>query len=114
MDKGVTLLLRQLVRVIAGLVEHVSGQNHLGAVALGAVYLHERRGGGHHDHSLYTGQLGGVGHALGVVARGGGDQALGLLVLGQGADLIIGASHLVSAGILQVFRLEIHLVSRLG
>ena len=87
-------------------------QNHVGAVVLGVVDLYQGGGGGHDDGGGHPGSLGGVGHALGVVPGGGGDQALGLLFFGQGADLEVGAADLVGPGDLHIFRLQIDLVAR--
>ena len=56
----------------------------------------EGRGGGHDDGGGDVGVLGGVGHALGVVAGGGGNETGGFLLLGQGADGVIRAANLVA------------------
>ena len=82
-------------------------EDDLGPVVLGIVHLHQGGGGGHDDGGGHAGGLGSVGHALGVVAGGGGDQAPFPLFLGQGADLIVSAPDLVGAGDLHIFGLEI-------
>ena len=60
---------------------------------------------GHHNGRLTAELRSGKSHALGVVARGGGDQAPGLFLLGQGADLIVGPPYLICSGDLHVLRL---------
>ena len=111
MYKGISELVRQLICMIAGLVKHIPLQHHVGAVALGAVHLHKRRGGGHDHCGLHTGQLGRVGHTLGMVAGRRCNQTLGLFLLGQGVYLIVGAPHLIGSRVLHVLRLEKYLVS---
>ena len=96
---------------MARLVKDLAVEDDLGAIVLGVVHLHQGGGGGHDDGGLHPGVLGGIGHALGVVARGGGDQPAGLLLVAEGADLIVGAPDLVRAGELHVLRLDVHLVA---
>ena len=110
-DVGEPLLLGQPGGQLGGVVEGLPVEHHLGPVVLGVVHLHQGSGGGHDDGGLHPGVLGGVGHALGVVARGGGDQPAGLLLVAEGADLIVGAPDLVRAGELHVLRLDVHLVA---
>ena len=86
-------------------------QNDLRAVLLGAVHLHQRRGGGHDHRGLHAGHPCGIGHALGVVSGGGGDEAVGLLLLRQLTGLVVSAANFISAGDLQILRLEIDLIA---
>ena len=86
-------------------------EDHVGPVVLGVVHLHQGGGGGHDDGGGHPGGLGGVGYALGVVAGGGGDQTPGLLLLGEGTDLEVGAPDLIGSGDLHVFRLQIDVVA---
>ena len=111
MDVGQALLCGQLGGQLGGIVKGFAVEHHLGAVILGVVHLHQGSGGGHDDGGAHAGLLGGVGHTLGVVAGGGGDQTLGLFFLGQGADFIVGAPDLVGAGDLHIFRLDVHMVA---
>ena len=46
-----------------------------------------------------------------MVSCGRGDQSTLLFFVCQGADLIVSAAHLVSAGVLHVLRLKVYLVS---
>ena len=110
-DIGQALFFGQFHGVVCGVVEYGTLQDDPGPVLLGAVHFHQRCGGGHDDGGFHAGHLGGVGHALGVVAGGGGDQALGLLFFRQLAGFIVSAADLVGAGDLQVFGLEIDLVA---
>ena len=110
-DIGQALLLRQLGGQFGGIVEHLSVEHHVGPIVLGVVHLHQGGGGGHDDSGGHTGGLGGIGYALGVVSGGGGNQAPGFLLVGEGADLIIGPSNLIRASDLHVFRLQIHVVA---
>ena len=86
-------------------------EDDLGAVVLGVVYLYQRSSGGHDDSGGHAGRLGGVGHALSMVAGGGGDKTTGLLLIRQSADLKIGPPKLVGPGDLHIFRLEIDVVA---
>ena len=104
MDIGKALLLGQLSGQGGGLVKDLPVEDDLGPVVLGVVNLHQGSGGGHHDGGGHTGGLGGIGQALGVVACGGGDEAPLLLLLGEGADFIVGAANFVGAGHLHIFR----------
>ena len=105
MYKGISELLRQLIGVIAGLIEHIPLQHHVGAVALGAVYLHERRGRRHNNRCLAASQFCRVCNALCMVSSRCGDQTALFLLIAQGADLIKCTSYLVSTCILHIFRL---------
>ena len=104
MDIGEALLLGQLGGQSGCLVKDLPVEDDLGPVVLGIVYLHQGGGGGHDDGGGHSGSLGGVGQTLGVVARGGGDKSPLLLLLGEGADFIVGAADFVCAGHLHIFR----------
>ena len=104
-DVGEALLLGELGGLLCRLVKDLPVEDHLGAVVLGVVDLDQGGGGGHDDGGGHAGGLGGVGQPLGVVAGGGGDEAPALLLLRQGADLVVGAPDLIGPGDLHVFRL---------
>ena len=110
-DVGGPLLLRQLGGQLRRVVEGLAVEHHLGPVVLRVVDLHQRGCSGHDDGGRHPGGLGGVGHALGVVARRGGDQPPGLLLVAEGADLIVGAPDLVGPGDLHILRPDIDLVA---
>ena len=82
-DVGQALLLGKLHGAVLGVVEDVSVEDDLGAVALGALHLDEGRGGGHDHHGAGAGVGGGVGHALGVVAGRCRDDAAVELLLAE-------------------------------
>ena len=105
------LLFAQLGGVRGGLVEHITPKHHVGAVGLGGVHLEWRGHGGHADGGFRAALAGGVGHALRVVAGGGGDDAAGKFLLGQGCDFVVGTADLEGAGDLQVLGLEQNLVA---
>ena len=111
MDVGQSLLLGHLRGQLRGVVKDLAVEHHPGAVVFGVVHLHQGGGGGHDDGGRHPGGLGGVGHPLGVVAGGGGDQSPVLLLLGEGADFIVGPPELVGPGGLHVLRLEVDRVS---
>ena len=75
MDEDQLLLLGQLQRVAARLVQRVAVQHDFGAEAAGALHLHPGREARHHDHRAQAQPLRVVGHALRVVARAHGDHA---------------------------------------
>ena len=111
MHKGVAVLCSQLVCVVTCLVEYISVQYNLRSIASGAVHLHERSRGRHHDGSRNASQLCRVGYALGMVSCRRSDQSPLFFFLCQGTDLIVSAAYLVSAGVLHVLRLKVYLVS---
>lgn len=104
MDIGEALLLGQLGSQGGGLVKDLPVEDDLSPVVLGVVYLHQGGSGGHNNGGGHAGRLGGVGQTLGVVARGGGDEPPLLLLLGEGADFIVGAADFVGTGHLHIFR----------
>ena len=105
-DEGVAVLGRKLQGVLARLVVDVPVQDHLGAVALGALHLDERGGGGHDHDGLGAGARGGEGDALRVVAGACRDDAAAELLGREGRDLVVGAAHLVGARALHVLGFE--------
>ena len=110
-DVGEALLLGQLHGALLGVVKDVAVEDDLGAVALGALDLDERCGGGH-DHDGACARVGGgVRHALRVVAGTCGDYAAVKLLLGELRDLVVRAAQLVGAGALHVLGLEPHAVA---
>ena len=111
MNIGQTLFRAQAGGLRSGVVKGGAVEQDVGAVALGVVDLDQRCGGGHDDGGGDAGVLGGVGHTLGVVAGGGGDQAGGLLLVGEGADGEVGAANFVRAGDLHILRLQVDVVA---
>ena len=81
MDKGIPVFFRQLIGMGTGLVIDVPVKHNLRPVAFGMVYFNQGGGGGHHNHRFGIVTLGGIGHALGMVSRGGRNQPLGPLLL---------------------------------
>ena len=106
---GQALFLAELQGHGSGLVKAAALQHHMGTVVLGVVDLDQRRGGGHNDGSLNACPLGRKRNALGMVACGGRNQPLGLLLVGEGGDLIARATHLISACDLHILRLNVNL-----
>ena len=109
MDKGIALFIPDLQRLLIGVVVAAVYQAHLGAVALGGLHLGNGCAVGQADQRGNAAFGGRQRYALGVVARGAGDDASGLFLVGQVGDLVARAPQLKGAGILQVFRLEIQL-----
>ena len=111
-DQGVTMQLGQATTLGIGLIEAVTEQHHIAAHAPHRIDLDVRRGGRHHDGSLDV-QFGpGERYPLGVVARRGGDDPLGPLLLGQTGNLVIGAAQLEGVHRLQILALEHHMVAQ--
>ena len=102
---GQPLLLREPRSLCGGLVKAVPVNDHVGAVGLGVVDLHQGGGGGHDNGGGDAGPLGGKGHPLGVVSGGGRDQTPGFFLVGEGGDLEAGAPDLIGSGELHIFRL---------
>ena len=81
-------------------------EHDLGAIALGALALRQRRVPGHHDGRMHIQDLGCRGHALGVVAGRERDHAATARGLRDRCELVEGAAKLERAGPLQHFRLQ--------
>ena len=81
-------------------------QHDAGAEHLGALDLHERRVGRHHDGGVDAEPGGVPGHGLGVVPGRHGDDPAAPLVLGERQELVEGAALLEGGGELEV--LELH------
>ena len=81
MDKGIAVLLGQLISMGTGLVKYIPGQHHIGSPAFRAVHLDQRGRHRHHHCGLYACQPGRIGHALGMVSRRGSDQPLLLFLV---------------------------------
>ena len=113
MDKSVSVLLRQFVGILAGFIVNISVQDHLRAIAFGALHFDERCRGRHDNHSFCAEGFCRVGNALCMVACRGGDQAFAALLLRQGTDLIVGAAELVSSCHLHIFRFQVNFVAGL-
>ena len=88
------------------LLEHVSLEDHVGAVRPGGPLLRDRRALGHEHGGLDAEQLGGQRDALGVVAGRGRDHAARPLLGGQPGDPDVAAADLERAGALEVLALE--------
>ena len=113
MDKGISVFLRQFVGLCAGFIIYVPVKNNLRAIALGAVYLHQRSRGRHYNHRLAAIGLRRIGHSLRMIAGRCGNQSLAAFLLRKRAYLVISAAQLISSRKLHIFRFEVYLVSRL-
>ena len=106
-DKGVAVLLLQFQSLVVGVVVDTGYQADLGTVALGGLHLGDGGGIGQADQGRDAALAGGQRHALGVVAGGAGDDALGLFLIGKHSDFIAGAPKLERAGFLQALGLQV-------
>ena len=109
MDEGHARLFLQLHGLIVGVVVGAGYEADLRTEVLCVLHLHDGRAVRHTDDALDAAAGSGQRHALCVVARRAGDDALVALLLGELADLIISAAHLEAAGHLQVLGLEVEL-----
>ena len=108
MGKGIAVLRHQPFRFSGGVVIDAGDQNDLCAVAPGGLHFADGRPGRHTDDGFDAQLRGGPGDALGVIARRAGDDAAGRLLPGQGANFVVGAPQLESAGKLQILRLDVY------
>ena len=99
-------------RVCRGFIEHVAIQHDVGTVRLGGIHLQRGSDGRHANRGLRTAFTGRVRHALRVIARRCGDDAVGKLLFAQRGDLVVCATNLERAGNLQVLRLQKNLMPR--
>ena len=105
MDEGRTGLLLQAQRLLIGIVIRALGQNNLRTQTLCRLHLADGSAVRHADDAADPLMGRRQGNALGVVPGAAGDDAGGLLLLRQLADLIIRTPQLEAAGDLKVFRL---------
>ena len=108
-DEGHARLFLQLHGLVVGVVVGTGYEADLRTEVLGVLHLHDGRAVRHTDDALDAAAGSGQRHALCVVARRAGDDALVALFFGELADLIISAAHLEAAGHLQVLGLEVEL-----
>jgi hypothetical protein len=80
--------------------------DHLGAIALGRRHLQGGRVRRHQEDGRGSRELGGEGHALGMVARGEADHAALALLVAEGQELVERAANLEGAGTLEILALE--------
>ena len=106
MNKGIALLIPQTDRLGIGVVVHAGHQHHLRAVAAGGLDLGQRCALGDTDDGVDPHVPGGIRHALGVVSGTAGDDTPALLLIAEGSDLVIRATQLECAGLLQAIRLQ--------
>ena len=111
-NKRQPLLIPQAHSLGIGIVIHAVHQHHIGPVAAGGLDLGNGGGGRDADGGGDVHIPGGKAHALGMVARGAGDDAPALLLVGQGGDLIVCAPQLEGAGLLQAVGLQIEAAVR--
>jgi len=83
-------------------------QHHLAAQRAHGIHLDLGRGGGHHDHGAGAELAGAHGHALGMVAGRGADDAALQLAGGEVRHLVVGAAQLEAEHGLLVLALEQH------
>ena len=111
-DEGHAGFLLQFHRPVVGVVVGALDQLHLGSQPLGAFHLHDGGAVRHADHTADAHAGGRQGYPLGVVARRTGNDALGALFRGELADFVVGATHLETAGDLQVLGLQVQIGAR--
>ena len=112
MDEGQVALLLKFHRAVIGVVIHALDQLHLGAVALCCLHLGDRRAVRDTNQGRDAAVRRCQRNPLRMVSCGTGDDAMGLFLVGQLRNLIIGAAHLKGTGHLQIFGLEIDLALR--
>ena len=109
MNEGHAGLLLQLHGAVMRVVVGALDQLDLGTEALCALYLHNRGTVRHTDNAFdaHTGR--GQCHALRMVARRAGNDALRALLRGQLADFVVRAADLEAACNLQVFGFQVQI-----
>ena len=108
-DKGHVVLLLQLHGLVVGFVVGAGHKADLRAQIFGVLHLHQGCAVRHTDDAADAAPGSRQRHTLRMVARRAGNDALGALLLGKLADLIISAPHLKAAGGLQVLGLKVQL-----
>ena len=109
MHEGQPLARRHVAGIDGGSVDALPMDQYPGAEACGSLDLGEGCALGHHDGRGNAKALSMMGHALGVIARRHGDNA-GRLCLGiEARQLVVGATVLERARVLQVLKLQDHL-----
>ena len=110
-DVGQAVLFAPPCRFLCRVVKGRPVQNYVGAVIFCVVHLDKGGGGGHDDGGGDIGVLGGIGHALGMVAGGGSNETGGFLLVGQGADGVVRAANLIGARDLHILRLQVNVIA---
>ena len=113
-DVGQALGLGQAGGLSLGRVEVVPVEADLAAQGANGVDLDLGGDGGHDDDGAHPQQGGGAGHALGVVAGRGGDDAALALGRAQGAHGVVGAADLEGVDGLEVLALDLDGVAQAG
>ena len=108
-DKGHVVLLLQLHGLIVGFIVGAGHKADLRAQIFGILHLHQGRAVRHTDDAADAAPGSRQRHALRMVARRAGNDALCAFLFGKLADLIVSAPHLKAAGSLQVLGLEVQL-----
>ena len=101
-DEGGPSLLLELEGGGVGVVVGPFHQADLCPQLFSGLHLADGGSVGHADQGFDPALGGGHGHTLGVVSGAAGQDAVLLLLLGELADLIVGASEFEAAGFLQV------------
>ena len=112
MDEGHAGLLLQFHGAVMGVVVGALDQLDLCAQPLGAFHFHNRGTVRHTDNALDAHAGGGQRHALCMVARRAGDDALGTFFRRKLADFVVRAAHLEAAGDLQVLSFQVEVSAR--
>ena len=113
-DVGQALGLGQAGGLSLGRVEVVPVEADLATQGANGVDLDRGGDGGHDDDGAHPQQGGGAGHALGVVAGRGGDDAALALGRAQGAHGVVGAADLERVDGLEVLALDLDGVAQAG
>ena len=108
-DEGHARFFLQLHGLVVGVVVGAGYEADLRTEVLGVLNLHDGRTVRHADDAFDAAAGGSQCHALRMVARRAGDHALGALLCGELADLIVSAAHLEAAGGLQILGLQVQM-----
>ena len=109
MNEGHAGLLLQLHGAVMRVVVGALDQLDLGTEALCALYLHNRGTVRHTDNAFDAHAGRGQRHALRMVARRAGNDALCTLLRGQLADFVVRAADLEAACNLQIFGFQVQI-----
>ena len=109
--KGESLFARKIQGVMASLVVIKAVENYVGPVILRGRHFHQGRSGGHDDGAAYFAKRGVIGDGLGMISRGSADDAALLFFGAEQKNFVERAAFLVGAGHLQIFELEIDLLT---